>query len=304
MCTAGRWDIVEMNRYGSIMQTSWDWRAAGNFMLGGAGSGLLFMAAIASFPDGPPRPVVFIALALVGLGLFSVWLEIGRPWRFLHVFFHPQTSWMTREAAVAVVLFLLSATGIASNIPLLLDMAGIAAIAFLFCQGQMLKACRGIPAWREPALSLLIVVTGLCEGTAVLLMFHALQHEEVSAVLELAFLVFLAARVLSWLVYRKNLIRARAPEQALTALGKIHLFQIIPGNLLPALLVLLSTGMPEWAMSVQVTASLLALLSGWHMKFTIVTRAAQVQGYSLGRIRRGRPGIKPPVRRKPDRFVF
>ena len=51
-------------------------------------------------------------------------------------------------------------------------------------------------------------------------------------------------------------------------------------------------------------ASILAVLSGWHMKFTIVTRAAQQQGYSLGKLKRGRPIIKPPVRRKPDKFVF
>ena len=44
-------------------------------------------------------------LALVGLGLFCVWLEIGRPLRALHVFFNPRTSWMTREAFVATLLF-------------------------------------------------------------------------------------------------------------------------------------------------------------------------------------------------------
>jgi len=296
--------IVEMaSRFESILQTTWDWRAAGNFMLGGTGSGLFFVAAIAAFPDGPPRTLGLIALALVGSGLFSVWLEIGRPWRFLHVFFHPQTSWMTREASAAVVLFLLAFIGLAWSIPLFMDLAGIAAVAFLFCQGQMLRASRGIPAWREPAIAPLIIVTGMCEGTAILLLFSGLRHEE-SIVLDLALLALLAARILSWLVYRKNLGRAGAPKQTLMALGKIHLLQVFAGNVLPALLVVLSTGMREWATSADLAAGTLALLAGWHMKFTIITRAAQVQGYSLGKVRRGRPDIRPPVRRKPDRFVF
>ncbi len=49
----------------------------------------------------------FLAMAFVGAGLFCVWLEIGRPWRFLNVFRHPARSWMTREAIIAIVLFIL-----------------------------------------------------------------------------------------------------------------------------------------------------------------------------------------------------
>ena len=41
-------------------------------------------------------------------------------------------------------------------------------------------------------------------------------------------------------------------------------------------------------------AGICALLSGWYMKFTIVTRAAHVQGYGFGELRRGHPlGLKP-----------
>ncbi len=86
-----------MNRWGSVLQTQWDWRAAGTFRVGGAGCGLILMTAAASYPHSPPLSLALQALAFIGLGLFMVWLEIGRPWRALHNFFHPQTSWMTRE---------------------------------------------------------------------------------------------------------------------------------------------------------------------------------------------------------------
>jgi len=292
-----------MNKFGTTLQTSWDWRAAGNFMFGGAGSGLMFIAAVASYPHGPATPLALIALGLVGLGLSCVWLEIGRPWRFLHVFFHPQTSWMTREGSVAVMLFVLTVTGITFNVATVMEFAGIAGAVFLFCQGQMLKACKGIPAWREPTILPLIVVTGICEGTAALLLFLVLQNQ-IPMMLNLACLFFLATRILSWQIYRKNLAAAKVPPVTMATLGKIHSFQIIAGNVIPAMLIILSMAMPELAHPVTASASVLIVVSGWHMKFVIITRASQVQGYGLSKVQRGRPDIRPPVRRKPDRFVF
>lgn len=291
-----------MNRFGSTLQTCWDWRAAGNFMFGGTGGALVFMAAIASFPTSPPLSLGLIALTLVGLGLFSVWLEIGRPWRFLHVFFHPQTSWMTREGSVAVVLFVLTFIGIVFKATLIMGIAGIAGLGFLFCQGQMLKASKGIPSWREPTIVRLIIVTGLCEGTAILL-FLSLQHN-IPLLLNLACLIFLATRIYCWVIYRNNLGTSKAPAATISALGRIHSTHIIAGNLIPAILIILSIAMPELATPTIISATLLIIITGWHMKFTIITRAAQVQGYSLNEVRRGRPKIRPPVRRKPDKFVF
>ena len=52
-------------------QTSWDWRAAANFILGGAGSGLMIVSALMQDPS--RRPVA-LALLLVAAGLGTVWL--------------------------------------------------------------------------------------------------------------------------------------------------------------------------------------------------------------------------------------
>ncbi|MGR8950421.1 MAG: NrfD/PsrC family molybdoenzyme membrane anchor subunit, partial [Gammaproteobacteria bacterium] len=80
-------------KFGSQLQTNWDWRAACNFMFGGTGSALILVMVLFSWPQTVPIELTLAALAFVGLGLFMVWLEIGRPWRFLHVFYHPNTSW-------------------------------------------------------------------------------------------------------------------------------------------------------------------------------------------------------------------
>ncbi len=82
-------------------QQSWDWRAAGNFICGGVGGGLIVCAVLLDAPHG----LLLWGAVLVGLGLGSVWLEIGRPWRAMHVYLNPRTSWMSREAIVAPLLF-------------------------------------------------------------------------------------------------------------------------------------------------------------------------------------------------------
>ena len=147
----------------SQLQKHWDVRAALNFMLGGAGAGLMIAAAIAGSRS--PWPVA-VSLALVASGLFAVWLEIGRKLRALHVLFNPFTSWMTREAFAAMLLFPLGLGALLR--PQFLPAAALAAAAFLYCQARILRAATGIPAWRRPAVVPLIVITGLAEGAALL----------------------------------------------------------------------------------------------------------------------------------------
>src|ERR1039458_10170488 len=96
-------------------QSNWDARAAANFICGGAGGGLLFATALASGRGDDLRPLVVVALALVGIGLLAVWLEIGRPWRALNVYLHAATSWMTREAMMAPLLFASGAAAVLFN---------------------------------------------------------------------------------------------------------------------------------------------------------------------------------------------
>ena len=52
----------------------------------------------------PYFPAGILAVALIGFGLLMGWSEFGRPLRALNVFFHPQTSWMSREALLALPL--------------------------------------------------------------------------------------------------------------------------------------------------------------------------------------------------------
>ena len=289
--------------FGNALQTQWDWRAAGNFMFGGSGGALILMAAIAAWPGTPTLVIGLAALAFVGMGLFLVWLEIGRPWRFLHVFFHPQTSWMTREASVSLLLFATTFMGILLQAPTLLAAAGLLGFLYLYCQGRILKASKGIPAWREPAVVPLIISTGLAEGAAILSILLIFSNAEQMWLLYLL-MGLLACRLVSWQHYRQRLALNNAPRAALKILDDINRPHVILGNALPLLLLVTIIVQPALLGPLALLACILATASGWLMKFTIIVKASKVQGYALGKLQKGRPTIKPPVRREKDKFVF
>jgi len=262
-------------------QAHWDWRAAGNFICGGAGSGLLVFAALSGVPDPGLSGLILGGLALVWLGLFCVWLEIGRPWRALHVVFNPRTSWMSREALTAMLLFP-AALAAATIMPGLLPVTAALALFFIFCQGRMLRASRGIPAWREPLVVPLIAVTGLTEGAG-LFFFSALLHQAGTPGLLTLFGALLLARVLLWLAYRKRLARQAAPR-ALAALDRAGRWLQIAGALLPlTLIAAIAIGATPAALAPLLAASagFMAVLAGSFMKYTLITRGSFNQGFAL-----------------------
>ena len=143
------------------IQRHWYWRAAANFVFGGTGSGLILAAALA-LPLGPARAVSLpLGLALVALGLTCVWLEIGRPLRALNVFINARTSWMTREAYAGIALFCVTVAAFLRPGDWMEFALGFFALLFAWCQARILKASKGIPAWREPRAVPFILATAL-----------------------------------------------------------------------------------------------------------------------------------------------
>jgi len=273
------------------LQRSWDARAAWNFVGGGAGTGLLVAAAPALSAGRPYFPAGILAIALIGFGLSMVWLEIGRPLRALNVFFHPQTSWMSREALLALPLLAFAAAAVIFDqniVPLPPQLhqlaapfalaAAVLAFAFLFCQARMLQASHGIPAWREPALQPVIVVTGLTEGIGLLLLLAIVTGPPPAWAL-LAAIVALLARAATWEYYRQRL-QAYAPAPAIAALHRVSIPNHALGQALPAVLLVTALLVPALVVLAAVAGLALAAAGAW-LKFTIVTRAAYTQGLSI-----------------------
>jgi phenylacetyl-CoA:acceptor oxidoreductase subunit 2 len=262
-------------------QTAWDARAAGNFVCGGTGAGLIVLT-ILSGVTGPAKVALALAgLALVGLGLFCVSLELGRPLRALNVFRNPQTSWMAREAwssALLVPACLAYAAGLAGA----QWFALVFALAFVFCQARLLQAAKGIPAWREPMLVPLVVVTGLAEGAGLLLLTAPLHGMATMPLLGF-FVVLASARVIAWLAYRWR-VAGKTSAEASASLDRAGRVLLIAGSLVPlALAAAMAAGLVNGGVRLPVAsvAGLLAAVAGGHFKFTLVTRAGFNQGFAL-----------------------
>jgi phenylacetyl-CoA:acceptor oxidoreductase subunit 2 len=205
---------------------------------------------------------VLLSLVLVATGLAAVWLEIGRKLRAVNVFFNPFTSWMTRESFAAVLLFALGA-GALWRPQWFLPAAAAAALVFVWCQGRILRASKGIPAWRAPQVGLLIVSTSLAEGAGLCLLFT-------TAPLLLAwFGLALLLRAIAWTRYAAAVrsTALEAPGKALLQLGTV------------AALALAFAG--YWVPAAAPLAGAAAIATGLWLKFALVTRASINQGFAL-----------------------
>ena len=279
------------------LQRNWDWRAAANFIGGGAGGGLLLCASVAGFSAPATRTALLLGMLLVACGLTCVWFEIGRPWRAANVYRHIATSWMTREAVVSLLLFATGAWALYSLQTPFVTLAGLLGLVYLYSQARMLAANKGIPAWRHPRCVPLMMACSLAEGAGFLACVAA-AWGVIGAWAGVCLLVVVAVRAIGWKRYLGGLVADGAPEGSIKVLTGVDLRFVMFGHGLPALLALPALfGLMGAQVSV-FAAGLILVASGWAIKFTLVRRAAFTQGTALPRLPvRGRgvggPEAKP-----------
>lgn len=274
-------------------QRYWDWRAAANFIGGGSGAGLFLFAAVAAYADGSWFVrVAPLAPLLVLAGLGGVASELGRPLRALNVFRRARTSWMSREAIAAGVFLPASIAAIVVRAPTIAWIAALSGLGLLYCQARMLRAAKGIPAWRDPAIVPLILTTGLVEGGGIFVILSAALVWPPAFAL-LALFMLIAARLLAWGAYQARVgVPGAAPRATVEALEQIRLPLEIAGHLLPlGLVVIAFVTRSSFAAAL---AAFLALAAGWFLKLILVTRAAYNQGFAIARAPARSPGFSHP----------
>ena len=275
-------------------QREWDIKGALNFILGGAGSGLLVASPFAAMLGADPRPFVALGMALVAGGLFSVWLKIGRPWRAFHVVRRPSTSWMTREALIAPFLFVACLLGILTGAPLFVLVAALMGALYAYAQARILKANIGISAWRRWSCVALIVVTAVVEGVGIV----AFSAPFWPSLAPLGFLLaaLVVARYIAWTNYIADLRRTGAPKGTLEAFDVFAPRFLILGHAAAIVFALIGAiGAYPTALAL---GGAFAAVAGALFKYTLVCRAAFTQGFALPRTpARGRskpgPGLQP-----------
>lgn len=281
-------------------QGYWDMRAAGNFICGGTGSGLVLAAAVSALFDGGhavPTVPVLIGLLFVMAGLSLVWLEIGKPWRALNVFFHPQTSWMTREAILSGPLIACGAASVWFDSGALLALAALLAAGFAYCQSRMLRASKAIPAWSHPRSVPLILSTALAEGTGALLVLGGAGSRTMVALALLA----TVAREMAREAYRRGLIEADAPAGTLAWFERRETRVLRLLRMAAAVLMLLALAGVGGALLAGLGGAI-AMLTGWALKAILITRAAYTRGARIAQApARGRGQAAPVLPFGPPR---
>ncbi len=284
---------------GPKLQHNWDARAAGNFIGGGTGTGLLLFVTLQVWLGADAYRYTLPATVLILLGLGLVWLEIGRPLRSLNVFRNPFTSWMSRESIVALMLLPLGFLSFFTHSLSIITITTMIAMLFLYCQARILKASMGIPAWRVPQIVPLILSTGLTEGLGLLLVLDSILLPDFSLTrlfFDIA-IILLLARMVFWHRYWRAVNNA-APQQAINALNTAYPVFFLLGFLAPLALLVSARLQLITPMILTLIGGLCMTLAGWLCKMTIITRAAYNQGYAIpvtpphGGGKPG-PGLKP-----------
>jgi phenylacetyl-CoA:acceptor oxidoreductase subunit 2 len=207
---------------------------------------------------------------------------------------------MTREAILAPFLFGAGLVAVWQGGGVFAGIAALLGMLFLYSQARMLAASRGIPLWREPKVIPLLIATACVEGAA-LGTFLAVVMPGSGAPRWFAAVVLVALilRRLALRAYRGALAASGAPNEALAVLRRFAARFDVFGQVVPELLlvgaVFASGAVFAWLVAI---AGLIAALSGWALKFTIVARAAYNQGFALPMLPiRGQgepmPGTKP-----------
>jgi phenylacetyl-CoA:acceptor oxidoreductase subunit 2 len=253
------------------LQRYWDIRATGNFAFGGSGAGLILAATLGYALGMNAVLPLFVGLALIGIGLFCVWLEIGKPWRSLNVIFHPQTSWMTREALMVPPLMAAGAAALFLDIRFIW-IAALFAAAFLYCQSRILFASKGIPAWCQNETVPLIIATGLAEGAGLYLAIGGVSTTLIAVALAAGI-----AREIAREAYRDAVVRNRAPAGTLRWFSLPEEKVLTVGRYLSiALLAVAFIGLPT-----AIAGGILAAVTGWGLKYMLVNRAAFTRGHVI-----------------------
>ncbi len=279
-------------------QKFWDWKAAANFMLGGASSGLVLASFAGWLAGGIPDQVLpliyLLAAVIMAVGLTTLFFKTGRPLRAMNAMLRPQSSWMSRELYAVLAFYPLVAADV---LPLLRDvgwqpnaalhtLVAVAALVFLIAQARMLFMAKGIPAWRAPLIPWMMAASGIFEGIGLLTVLWALWPWSPSLNgLAGAGLLMAVVTFVLWVNYRQ-----KARDAGIGPLSRHDLAAITPvvvgvGQAAPALFYLLALLVPGLQLPpVLLAAGLTAIGGGLFWKHQIVTRACHHQGYELPKV--------------------
>jgi phenylacetyl-CoA:acceptor oxidoreductase subunit 2 len=224
----------------------------------------------------------------MAIGLFFVFMEIARKLRFLYVLLKPNSSWMTRETYVVALFYPLLAADLIWPHAALHFLIAVSAFAFLYCQGRILQAGKGIPAWRIKLMPSMLVATGLFEGFGLFAMLSIALGPSLTVIVP-AFLGLGILAIVNFLLWRRY--RSTASALGIGPLARRELDAVSPfvtgiGHVLPIVCVIAAAivGVGDGVAWLLALAGAGAVIGGTLWKFTVITRASHQQGFAIPKI--------------------
>ncbi len=247
------------------LQHSWRGLAVSNFFCGPAGAGLYTLAVVLAWLQGRAAPLIqvqdwsrpwagavlapptwqhwagLLAPLLTAIGLLSVAVEAGRPWRGLNVLRNVGRSWMSRESVFAMGFMALAWLNVLLLAqPVVQAVAAVTGLGVAVAQGMILSQAKGVPAWNVPIMPLYFVTSGLVAGAGLLLSLLAAAGFPAPGISWAAALgiAFIAADLAVWVRYLATPPKTRTFELAIQVLKTpFTQWSIVgAGHVLPALL--------------------------------------------------------------------
>jgi len=264
---------------------------------------LVIMAWLAHITGGLTQEALTIINLLAGvgmaIGLFSVFLEIARKARFLYVLRRPHSSWMTRETYAVAVFYPALFAQLLWPTEILNLIVVLAAAAFLYCQGRILHAAQGIPAWRVKQMPWMLILTGLFEGAGLLAIAADLIPglEDGAIVAAGCGGVLAAINAILWQRYLSKATVNKIPPLAMRVLKEQTLGLRIIGHVLPLLGFAIFLSLTPDQPIIAAIAGFCAVVGGASWKRTVITRACHQQGFALPKVpQRGSGTFAAPIR--------
>jgi phenylacetyl-CoA:acceptor oxidoreductase subunit 2 len=235
----------------------------------------------------------------MAVGLFCVFLKIGRQARFWRAALRPQTSWMTRELYAVAVFYPALAWVLAGGGAMAQGLVALSAVAFLGCQAMILVRARGIPAWRAPLIPRMIAASGMAEGGGALLVLLALAGTVLPGALAVKLIVLVLVNTVLWWRYRSRASAEGIGPLARQAIGLLNRPVHLIGHGLPLLAIIAALIVPAASEGLMLVAGLALVAGGFLWKFGVIVQAGYQQGFALASLpQRGSGRHAAPVRLK------
>ncbi|ATX67351.1 dimethyl sulfoxide reductase anchor subunit family protein [Roseinatronobacter bogoriensis] len=188
-------------------------------VLSGMGFGLLVWLGLGlRVPTGLAAFILFgLGYGLAGIGLIAAAFHLGHPERALKAFSQWRSSWLSREAVLAVASLLVMAPHAAASVfwdtplPLLGWLGAVLALATIFATAMIYAQIRAVPRWHHWSTPPVFVLAALAGG--------ALLAAQQTLALWLMLALGLAM-IVHWVIGDQRFAQARSDTGTATGLGR------------------------------------------------------------------------------------